>query len=237
MQITKTHKIIISALAVIILLGIYITFDRNSKKNFGVQDGVTNLPLATTTNETTTKEIGNTGINVAGEGNFKVVQVSNTPNQIPDLDRKIIFGQDSSLTPEIKTLISQKVTDLQTQLKKDSNNFSNWINLGIYQKMAGDYNGAVISWQYAGKISPASYVPFGNLGDLYAHFLKDNVQAEMYYKEAISKGPMQAYLYIQLAEVYRDVFKDLDKARAIISQGLSKIPNDPSLLQFQELLK
>jgi hypothetical protein len=61
--------------------------------------------------------------------------------------------------------------------------------------------------------------------------------AEMYYKDAISKGPKQTYLYIQLAEVYRDTFNNLDKAKAIIDQGLKVMPGDPALTEFKNSLK
>jgi tetratricopeptide (TPR) repeat protein len=79
-------------------------------------------------------------------------------------------------------------------------------------------------------------VALGNLGNLYAYYIKDNAQAENYYKQAIAKGSTQAYLYVQLGEVYRDVFKDAAKAKATADQGLAKIPNDPSLLQFKATL-
>lgn len=238
MQITKTHKIIISAVAVIILVGLYIAFDRNSRRSPDIMAG-TSGSEATTTSPTTTKEIGNSGVSITGAGNFKVEQVSGGTPQIPipDLNRKIVFGTDPSLTPEVKTLITQKVTDFQTQLKKDPTILANWINMGIYLKMAGDYNGAIISWKYASAIAPSDYIALGDLGNLYAYFLHDNIKAVASYNLAISKGPVVTYLYIQLAEIYRDIFKDLDKARAIIVQGLTNIPNDSALLQFQSSLK
>ena len=105
------------------------------------------------------------------------------------------------------------------------------------QKAGGDYQGAIISWKYASRLAPTDFISLANIGNLYAYFLHDNAQAEIYYKQAIAKGQTQAYLYTQLAEIYRDIFQDLDKAKSIIDQGLSKIPNDPSLLQFKESLK
>jgi hypothetical protein len=36
--------------------------------------------------------------------------------------------------------------------------------------------------------------------------------------------------------VYKDVFHDLDKARAILDQGLKALPNDPALLEAKNNL-
>ena len=234
MKITKTHKIIISIVAVIILFGLYIIFDRRSQNNSVVQNQPTDLSLSTTSANTTTKEIGNTGVNVSGQGNFKVEQVGgNVPQPIPDLTAQVHFSNSVSLTPDIKTMVMQKVSALQATLLKNPADFDSWINLGIYQKMAGDFNATIISWQYAGKLAPTNFISFGDLGDLSAYFLKDTASSEKYYTQAIANGPTQAYLYIQLAQVEHDIEQNSAKALATVDLGLSKIPNDPSLLQYK----
>ena len=237
MQITKTQKIIGSIIILVALLGLYIVFDSKAKNAENNQT----IATTTTTNLTATTT-GGLQITTQGTGSYTIEQVSATsgtklPQPIPDLTAKVVFKNDPSLTPEIKTLIQGKISGLQSTLLKNPTDFDSWINLGLYQKMAGDYSAAAISWQYAGKISPTSFVQFGNLGDLYAYYLKDNAQAEMYYKKAITNGPKQSYLYVQFATMYRDVFKDLSKAKAVIDQGLAEIPNDPNLLQLQASLK
>ena len=235
MTISKQNKIIIAILVVILLAVLYIIFDSKSKT------AENNNALATTTNQTVTTTNGGQ-LSSQGTGDYTIKQVPVTtgtklPQPVPDLTAKVIFKNDPSLTPEVKTLISGKVSALQTTLLKNPTDFDSWINLGLYQKMAGDYAAAAISWKYAGLLSPTSFVQFGNLGDLYAYYLKDNAQSEMYYKKAIVNGPTQSYLYVQLATVYRDVLKDIVKAKAVVDQGLSEVPNDPSLLQIQASLK
>jgi tetratricopeptide (TPR) repeat protein len=133
-------------------------------------------------------------------------------------------------------MVQQKVSALQATLQKNPADFDSWIDLGIYQKMAGDYNATITSWQYAGLLSPTNFVSFGDLGDLYAYFLKDTAQSEKYYAQAIKNGPTQAYLYIQLAQVEHDVEQNSAKALATVNAGLAKIPNDPSLLQYKATL-
>ena len=235
MQITQTHKIIISAVVIIVLLGIYIAFDRKSKQ----ENNTVDITQPATTTATTTSS---GGIQTQGTGGYTIEQVpiesgKGVPQPVPDLNREPVLSAGAIISPEAMALAVQKIKTLQVTLKSNPANLPAWIDLGIYQKQAGDYAGAILSWKYAGRLSPTDYISRANLGNLYAYFLKDNGQAEVYYKDAISKGPTQSYLYAQLAEVYRDVFKNLDKARAIVAQGLSKIPNDPSLLQLQASLK
>ena len=239
MQITKTHKIIISIVTVAVLLGVYIAFDRKSKENNQTGSIGNQISESTTTTTTTSS---NVGIVAQGTGGYKIEQVSSNeskglPQPIPDLNRPSTPGGSAIVAPEAKAVATEKIFSLQTSLKKDPSNFYAWLDLAMYQKMAGDYAGAVLSWQYAGKLIPSDFISVANLGNLYAYFLKDNTKAEMYYKQAITKGPTQAYLYTQLAEVYRDVFKDLNKAKAIVDQGLSQIPSDQNLLQMKDSLK
>ncbi len=232
-ELTKIQKIIISAVVVAILLAIYIAFDR--KSNIKKVDNTETTSVSTSTDST-----GN--INAQGTGSYTIKQISvdtidEIPKPIPDLNRVSVSATGAIVLPEVKSAAEQKIKMLQAKLKENPAYIEAWIDLGTYQKMAGDYDGAVISWKYASRLSPTDYISLGNLGNIYAYFLKDNGQAEVYYKQAISKDPKQVYLYIQLAEVYRDVFKDLDKARAIIDQGLSKVPNDQSLVEMKNLLK
>lgn len=226
MQLTKTHKIIISGVAIVVLLGIYIVFDQKSKN-----ESDTNL---INDNQTATTTITNNDLGYTIE---QVKPGDVIPKPIPDLNRPVTQSSKANVSQADISLATPKIKQLQDLLKNNPSSFAIWLDLAMYQKMAGDYEGAVISWKYASRVRETDFVALANLGNLYAYYLKDNAQAEVYYKQAISKGPTQAYLYTQLAEVYRDVFKDIDKARAIVTQGLSKIPNDPNLLQLQASLK
>ena len=230
---TKTHKIIIGILLLIVLVSLYLFFDRKQ---------VVAPTNTLDTTSTTTDKLDVTQL----EENQKITQDGYTIERVavdekqvpaPDLSRPVTFAAGSQLTPEVRAMITTKIINLQTELRKNNAYLAAWIDLGMYQKMAGDYTGTIESWVYATKLSPNNFVAYGNLGDLYAYYLKDNAMAELYYKQAIAKGPTQVYLYTQLADVYKDVFKDLDKAKAIIDQGLLKIPKDPALLQYKTNLK
>jgi tetratricopeptide (TPR) repeat protein len=233
MEMTKRNKIILSAVVVLILLAIYIMFDRQS--NTGTID---NEPLATTT----TNAIGSSTVTTTNSGNYTIEQVpleegAGVPQPIPDLNRPIVVSSNAMTTAEATASARPVIINLQASLKKNPADFASWINLGISQKEAGDFEGASISWIYASKLAPNDYIALGNLGDLYAYFIKNNTMAESYSMQAIAKGSTQPHLYIQLAEVYVNLFNDKAKAKAIIEEGLLKIPNDPNLLQIKASLE
>lgn len=228
METTKIQKIFIGGGLVLVILGGFYFLNKNNSKN----NNMNNSQVSTTTDSGIVLDSGN-------DGQYTITQVpieERKPIPVPDLDRKIIFGSSVSLTEEVRKIVTDKILALQAELKKDKNNLNNWISLGLYQKMAGDYAGAVMSWKYVGEVADKDFVSFGNLGDLYGYYLRDNGMAEMYYKKAISNAPTQSYLYVQLAMLYKDVFKDMDKARAIIESGLKVIPSDQSLIETKNNL-
>lgn len=235
MQLSKTHKIIISILVAIFLFGAYIAFDNRSKISQNEEDN-TNISLEIATTTTTSTSNSNTQTITNSDGIIYTVEnitpnKSDVPKPIPDLNRVLIKSPLANVSESQLAIATEKIKELQSLLKGDPAIFTAWLDLASYQKMAGDYDGAIISWKYAGKLVPTDFVSIANIGNLYAYSLKDHLQSEIYYKQAISKAPTLPYLYIQLAEVYKYFFKDLDMARAIIDEGLRVIPNDESLLE------
>jgi len=150
---------------------------------------------------------------------------------VPDLDRMVI--DKNSLSEEVALILEQKIRGLSDELKLDSDNLSAWLDLGIWRKTGGDYEGAVAAWDYAGKIRPENSISFNNLGDLYAYYLKDPQKAEENFLKAIENGPYEIYLYFKMHDFYRDVMKDTAKARAIVERGLE---SNPDSTELQDLL-
>lgn len=142
---------------------------------------------------------------------------------VPNLDRKIPAGTSQSVT--------DKINDLSAKLKENNNLFSYWLELGIYRKSAKDYDGAIEAWEYASVLNPGSSVPFNNIGDLYAYFIKDSAKAEEYLLKAIETEPHYAYGYYKMAEVYIEVIKDTGKAKNILREGIKANPNTSQDLQ------
>jgi hypothetical protein len=234
MEMNRNRKIAISTVVVLVLFSAYVVYDRKFKNvSTGNNNEISTTTSTTSGTKITTSETG------AG---YTIEQVpvngsGGVPKPIPDLNRPVTSNTSVRVSTEAIVRATQEILPLQTTLKKNPADFNSWLNLGMYQKMAGDYIGASISWQYASKLAPTDFISLSDLGNLYAYYLNDKVKGEAYYKAAIVNGPTQGNIYIQLAEVYRDLFGDKNKALAIINQGLVKIPNDQVLLQFKQSLK
>ena len=230
MEMLRNWKIIVYVVAVLFLAIIYFVFDKKSELgNSLILNGNNNL--------STTTGSSSTGIETEGTGEYKVERVPVNGGQkitIPDLGRKTVFT--ALIDSNAKKLIEEKIISLQTNLKKDPSSFAEWIDLGMYMKMAGDYEGALQAWKYVSLVSPNDYISLGNLGDLYGYYLKDIGMAEVSFKSAIELAPTQSYLYIKLANLYKDSFKDIQKAITILDQGLKRIPDDKALAELRNSL-
>ena len=169
---------------------------------------------------------------ILGVGLFFGLQYkrSHTPTPIsdngsvPDLNRPI--PEESSIPTTIRADIEARIRGDINSLKADANNLTAWIDLGLQRKALHDYEGARQAWEYASIIRPKNSLSFGNLGDLYAYYIKDSVKAEQNFLTAIENDKNLIYLYFQASDFYRDVLKDLTKARAILKEGAKNIPSE-----------
>ncbi|MFA6338484.1 MAG: hypothetical protein WCW87_00260 [Candidatus Paceibacterota bacterium] len=188
-----------------------------------------------TSTSTRTVDVGGVTAEVSEGGNFTIEQVP-TEEQIPvpDLNKSINFN--SALDNVAKDQLTKNINTLRDNLKKDPKQPEVWMNLGSNLKMAGDYLQAASAWEYASKITLNDYVSFGNLGNLYGYYLKDNVKAEANYLQALKNGSQQVYLYFQVAEFYRDVLKNTSKAKSIIEDGIKVNPSSSELRDFLKTL-
>ena len=130
-----------------------------------------------------------------------------------------------------KKIAVAKIQDLSSQLKKDSDNLENWLVLGVYRKIIGDYEGAREVWEYASAIRPQNSISFNNLGELYAYYLKDNKKAGRKLRQSDRKRPVGHLHLPQSFDFYRYVAKDPVKARAILEKGIAANPSTSSDLK------
>jgi len=182
-----------------------------------------------TINKETDVELSN-DMNIEAEGDYtiEINPVDNEDNiPVPNLDREIVFSAD--ILAEKQDKLRQTIEEISSELKKDSNLVDNWIELGVYRKNIGDYDGAIEAWNYALVLQPKSSITFNNLGDLYGYYLKDSIKAEQNFLKAIENAPKDIYLYFKISEFYIDVLGDADKARAIVQQGIDENPNSAEL--------
>lgn len=147
--------------------------------------------------------------------------------KIPNFDQQIIFPENMS--PDVRAIIAGNIAQNIDNLKKNPKDVDEWLSLGINRKIVEDFEGAKEAWEYAAYLSPKTAVIFSNLGDLYGYYLKDFSKAEMNFKKAISNDLTFPNYYIKTADFYREVEKDLSKAKAILIEGLSVIKDDMNL--------
>lgn len=148
----------------------------------------------------------------------------------PDLTKVVVITAD--LPEETKKQALKKIAELIDVLKTFPDQFGNWIELGSYMKLIGDYDRAIVYWKYAATINPKNFIPHANLGDLYLHNLKDVKRAEQSYKTALSVGPDQVMVYEKLAELYKYFLKDDTKAKAVLQEGIDKNPSTSDRLKY-----
>jgi len=230
----KKILFIIFVLIVCAGLGFYFYKKLSPKTQKGVTIGQSNSSSSQTAGNTV--NIG--GVTIQGEGDMKGVKIepvaitNNKPAvnaSLPDLNKEIKITADMS--EDAKRIATAKIQDLSSHLKKDNDNLENWLVLGVYRKMIGDYEGAKEVWEYASAIRPQNSISFNNLGELYAYYLKDNAKAEKNYKKAIENDPSAIYIYRNFFDFYRYFAKDTAKARTILEQGIAANPSTSSDLK------
>ncbi len=151
--------------------------------------------------------------------------------QMPDLDGEIVVKGD--ISEETKNTALKKIKEIIAQLKEDYDQREEWLNLGIWRKTLGDYEGTREAWEFVTLIRPDDPVAFHNLGDLYSQYLIDYPKAEKYYLTAIAKDPKTSFYYVKLHEFYRYFVKKPDSAENILVQGV-KATNDSALKTILE---
>jgi len=146
----------------------------------------------------------------------------------PNLDRLVIA---ESVQGSLREQITSQLKEVSGSLKSNTDAFDNWILLGSYRKIAGDYEGARDAWEYASAIRPLNYGSFSNLGDLYHYYLKDYPLAEKNLLISVKNKPENIAGYRDLYNLYAQSYKEkINEAPKILLSGLSKNPNNLDLL-------
>ncbi len=150
----------------------------------------------------------------------------------PWYDRPVTYP--ATMPQSIRSDLANKIAASITAINQNSNDFNDYYDLGIDYKALGDYEGARLLWEYGAKIRPDDFLPRLALGGLYGYFLRDQLKAEFYYKDAIAKDPKQPFSYFQFASYYLDIIQDKTKALAVVNQGLAAIPGNTDLLALKK---
>lgn len=229
---------ILIVIIIAIFVGFYIYKDSSTNKQNTDTSKKNTITVDTSKASTSTAKIGvvskDKGYTVEVVPIKKKTAVKvNIPT--PDLNRKIVFG--NNVSKDAKKIIITKINSLESALKKDNSSLKDWIDLGLYRKVTGDYEGARQAWEYASALSPKNSISFRDLGDLYGYYLKEPQKAEKNLLEAIKNGPSNIEYYLKTADFYRYKENDISKARGIIKQGISANPKSTELKSFLTSLK
>ena len=159
------------------LLGVYFYFFSKKEKSVPKNDQALNDILASETNEP--KEAGKNG---EEKNNLQVSKLERVlPPGIPDLERKVNFDKASPVN-------LKQITEISKTLKSLPASSIHWLELGLLRKLIGDYEGAILAFEYASKLNPNDYLLYSNIGNIYHYYLKNYPLAEKYLKLAIEKG-------------------------------------------------
>lgn len=237
-QTPKRTILVFVILAAAVLLGFYIYSDLFKKAPPPVSEGLAvGVSTPTVSAATATKPAGQKAepkakVEVSAPS-FSAEYVDSQPQgpvgiPAPDLNRPVPAGTVLSSSEK------ENLEKLVGKLKENPNSFWDWLSLGLLRKSIGDYEGAGEAWEYSRALAPSNPTVLGNLGNLYAYYLKDYKKAEKYYNDAIEADPAYIYSYREAFNFYRDVVGDPDKARAVAEKGLQTMPYSVELKELLE---
>lgn len=231
-----SRKNIILILIIIALALFLFTRNRATAPTETLEEATTTVSTATTTNTATTASStkgaeleertvgGITFTAPKGSGvTIEQVPIEDTSIAKPKLTAPATYS--ASLDAAAKANIGKAITDLLTKVTANTATNADWVALGAYYKMAGDYKQAESTWKYVTARWPSDRVAHGNLGDLYAYYLKDNAKALTELKAALALDKTIISNYRNLFDFYTNVMKDTASARAILNEGIKLNPS------------
>ncbi|QQG45481.1 MAG: hypothetical protein HYW89_00890 [Candidatus Sungiibacteriota bacterium] len=116
-------------------------------------------------------------------------------------------------------------------VKARPNFFTGWIQVGIFKKIIGDFEGARDAWEYASLLEPLNSLSFANLGELYWRYLKDFPKAEANLKISLKNKPADVQTHVSLAELYYYSYKEkAEEADDVLLRGLEANPQNQTLM-------
>lgn len=129
-------------------------------------------------------------------------------------------------------LAKEKIAEAVQLIESNYDYDAPWLELGGYRRLLGDYDGAAAAWKFLIVIRPGAYVPYHNLGDLYAFILKDHIKGEGYFLKSLEVGPGNVQGYLALASLYRDsqILKKQSLTDDLLLEGLKNNAKNFTLL-------
>lgn len=135
------------------------------------------------------------------------------------------------LSSSVEEDAKKNIALLADALRKNPDDYTAWLGLGLFRKVLGDYNGAEEIWLYVTLRWATDFVAYNNLGNLYHAELRDFPKADEYFLKAASLRPDFIQTYFNLYDLYRYSYKGQEtRAPGALLQGLEKNPANLNLM-------
>lgn len=221
---------IISGVLIVVLLGLGIVF-RNKVSQFLAlgnnrpPEVGQRKPLEKPTEEEPKNNNEKPAVAVVATGAQEPVYKGRPAEEFRPVPEEVKLFTGDQLA-KLKASLEQQATLAKTSPLK----FNNWIQIGLYKKTIGDFEGARDAWEYASVLQPKNSLSFANLGELYWRYLHLYPQSEKNFKTSIAHKPEDPFTYISLAELYHYSYKGKeDLADDVLFEGLASNPGDENL--------
>lgn len=232
---------ITTAILAVIITGIYFIYSKEGE--VFLNDNNATTTNSTSTSTPTSEENGTTTGTVkytVGGIEYELFEDSTISTftleklNLETLNKELVFPSNNPV--EITTKYETDIKKILSSLDKNPLDFDKWIELGVYRKVIGDYEGAITAWINASVIEPQNALPESNIGNVLGYYMKDPLNAEKHYLKSIEIEPNTGFWYYQAFMFYREVLKNEAKAKAIIEKGVLNNPNDIELKDILDVL-
>lgn len=157
------------------------------------------------------------------------VPIQSIPKPIPALNSTTVFSIGANVSPEAQKIVREQIAGLVKKLTANPGVIDNWLSLGLYRKMSGEFGLAKEAWEYAKKLQPNDKQAYNNLADLYQFYLKDYPLAEKNWQKTVELDATFIGGYRGLYNFYIQT-KQATKAKMAVEDGLQKNPHSLDLL-------
>ena len=140
------------------------------------------------------------------------------------------------ITAEQRANTEKQIADIRQQLENCESEadkcYELYLQLGINYESLGEISRAIDTYEDAIDAKGDTYVPYSNIGSIYAR-LKDFAKAEEFYKKAIEISPNNASVYTKLFELYfYNQQKSYFEMEAFFPIALKDTNYDPNIVRL-----
>lgn len=154
---------------------------------------------------------------------YTIERIDDAPRLVYPAIERVVPASSKDLSESSRAQVIASMEKVKKALGQNPRVLTDWLVLGVYRQMLGDYAGASEVWEFVSVQAPQEGQSFENLANLYAVHLKDSVKAELNYKKAVAADPENPAFARALAEFYQVAGKTA-QAEAALKAGIASAP-------------